>query len=154
MIDEPGNSVFQLHARLARDGFVLGYLSLCQLLLMNDSRFPWFILVPQRPGVSEIYQLAPADRQLLLEESCHLAACLAESFHADKINIGSLGNVVPQLHLHHVVRYHNDAAWPGPVWGYGEAVPYTDELLLATLRRVQGKLPGWVESTSVARGIV
>jgi diadenosine tetraphosphate (Ap4A) HIT family hydrolase len=118
----PGD--FNLDPRLARDTFCLGAFPLSLLLLMNDSTYPWLILVPQRPAIHEIYQLAPADQQQLLVESSHLAKVLAGLLHPDKLNIAALGNVVPQLHLHHVVRYRSDPAWPAPVWGKAPPVPY------------------------------
>ena len=117
---------FQLHAQLQQDTIKIAQFKLSQLLLMNDSQFPWFILVPERQDVSEIYQLSATDQQLLLQESCLLARFLADSYHADKMNIASIGNIVPQLHVHHIVRYNTDIAWPAPVWGKFPAVPYTE----------------------------
>ena len=115
-----------IHPQLQRDCFVLGQLSLSHLLLMNDSRYPWFILVPAVEGIQEIYQLTPTDQQQLLAESNWLAENLQKSFAADKINIAALGNVVPQLHVHHIVRYRTDDAWPAPVWGKYPAKAYND----------------------------
>lgn len=132
--------MFRLHEQLAQDCFELGTFPLCRLLLMNDSNYPWFILVPQRQGVSEIYQLSVADQQQLLRESSHLAKILAEVFAADKLNVAALGNVVPQLHVHHVVRYHGDAAWPAPVWGKVPMQPYTDAGVALVLERLRGVL--------------
>jgi len=106
-----------LHPKLAHDCFVVGRFSLSALLLMNDSRYPWFILVPQRQHVSEIHQLSEADQQQLMRESSLLATCIETEFKADKINVAALGNIVPQLHIHHIVRYRTDPAWPAPVWG-------------------------------------
>jgi diadenosine tetraphosphate (Ap4A) HIT family hydrolase len=123
--------MFSLDPRLQNDTFVLGRFPLSLLLLMNDCSYPWLILVPQRPEIREIYQLDPADQHQLLRESCHLAAALAEHYHPDKLNIAALGNVVPQLHLHHVVRYRNDPAWPAPVWGKNPPVAYTAAQLQA-----------------------
>ncbi len=91
---------------------------------MNDSRYPWCILVPQRSDMTEIFQLSEADQNQLNKESIYLSQKLAETFSADKMNIAALGNVVPQLHIHHVVRYKNDHTWPAPIWGVGEAVKY------------------------------
>lgn len=102
----------------------MGRFELCTLLLMDDARFPWFILVPRRPGVEEIFQLDAPDRERLLLESCTLGERLMGTFDADKLNVAALGNVVPQLHVHHVLRRHDDAEWPAPVWGRGTAVPY------------------------------
>ena len=122
LLIEPG--VFTLDPRLEQDTLCLGAFPLSLLLLMNDSTYPWLILVPQRPEIREIYQLDPADQQQLLVESSHLAEVLAGLLHPDKLNIAALGNVVPQLHLHHVVRYRSDPAWPAPVWGKAPPVSY------------------------------
>ncbi len=116
--------MFVLDPRLRNDTIALGYFPLSLLLLMNDRTYPWLILVPQREGVREIYELDALDQQQLLRESSHLAKILASLFHPDKLNIAALGNVVPQLHLHHVVRFRHDPAWPAPVWGKAPAVPY------------------------------
>jgi diadenosine tetraphosphate (Ap4A) HIT family hydrolase len=120
-------SNFQLHPQLQKDCFVLGQFELCQVLLMNDSQFPWFILVPQRENIREIYELTDAEQMMLIRESSYLAKKLAEIFNADKLNVAAIGNIVPQLHLHHVVRYENDKAWATPVWGKFAAVPYTEQ---------------------------
>ena len=112
--------------QLAKDGVVMGELPLSSLLLLNDSRYPWFVLVPRREEISEIYQLEEAEQQQLWRESSQLGRFLMASFNGDKLNIGALGNLVPQLHLHHIVRYRSDATWPGPVWGVGTAKPYSD----------------------------
>lgn len=115
---------FQLHPRLQQDCFSVGQLALSQLLMMNDSQYPWFILVPRRPEMTEIYQLAEADRQMLLTESCLLAEKLHAIYRPDKLNIATIGNLVPQLHMHHVVRYQADKAWPAPIWGKFPAQPF------------------------------
>jgi len=113
----------------------MGELALSRLLLLNDSRYPWFILVPRREGVSEIYQLSDEEQQQLLRESSRLGRFLMDSFGGDKLNIGALGNLVPQLHLHHIVRFRSDVTWPGPVWGVGKAEPYSEEALAALRER-------------------
>ena len=118
--------MFALHAQLEKDCDVLGQFALSHLLLMNDAQYPWFILVPARANISEIFQLSVADQQQLWRESTQLAAGLMQVFHGDKMNIAALGNVVPQLHVHHIVRYTTDAAWPAPVWGKLPAVAYAD----------------------------
>jgi len=115
-----------LHPQLEKDCFVIGRLPLCALLLMNDSNYPWFILVPQRQGISEIHQLSEADQQQLMRESSQLAAGIEKEFGADKINIAALGNMVSQLHIHHIVRYKSDPAWPAPVWGRFPAKAYDE----------------------------
>ena len=118
---------FSLDPRLAADTFSLGDLSLCRVLLMNDSRFPWLILVPRRADLSEIFDLAASERAVLIEEAARAAEKLKALAGADKINIGALGNAVAQLHVHLVARRAGDAAWPGPVWGAGQASPYEAE---------------------------
>ena len=116
-----------LHPQLKKDCFVIGRFPLSVLLLINDANYPWFILVPQREKITEIHQLTEEDQQQLMRESSMLAACIEKEFNADKINVAALGNMVPQLHIHHIVRYKSDPAWPAPVWGKLEAVPYLDE---------------------------
>ncbi len=118
---------FKLHPRLAADCQVVGDFPLCRLLLMNDAQYPWFILVPRRESVREIYELDETDQQQLLRESSRLSRALMRAFKGDKLNVAALGNVVPQLHVHHIVRCRNDPAWPAPVWGRHSARPYTDE---------------------------
>jgi len=126
----------ELHPRLAADCVQLGRFPLCHLLLLNDSSYPWFILVPDRDGIREIYQLNTADRQQLLDESCRLSEFLMSSFKGDKLNVAAIGNLVPQLHLHHVVRYASDRAWPLPVWGRFPAVAYTDAAVAGMSERI------------------
>jgi diadenosine tetraphosphate (Ap4A) HIT family hydrolase len=106
-----------LHPQLEQDCSVVGQFPLCVLLLLNDANYPWFILVPQREGITEIHQLSEEDQQQLMRESSMLAVCIEKEFKAEKINIAALGNMVPQLHIHHIVRYKSDLAWPAPVWG-------------------------------------
>lgn len=123
--------MFSLDARLAQDAHVIGDFPLCRLLLSNDTNYPWFILVPRRPDITEVFHLNDADRQVLWNETDRLAKLLHRGYGADKINIATLGNVVSQLHMHVIVRYRTDAAWPAPVWGKLPAVPYTEEQLAA-----------------------
>ena len=118
---------FQLDSRLAADTFLVGELTLCRVLLLNDSRFPWLILVPRRAGLSEIHHLSAPERMALIEETALASERLQLLTKAAKINIGALGNLVPQLHMHVVARRVGDAAWPGPVWGAGKAAPYDKE---------------------------
>lgn len=118
-----------IHPQLEQDSFILGKFPLCHLLLSKDSHYPWFILVPDRDNITEIYQLNEADRLQLMKESCQLSEALYTGFNAEKLNIAALGNVVPQLHIHHIVRYSNDPAWPAPVWGKLAAKPYNEDEL-------------------------
>jgi diadenosine tetraphosphate (Ap4A) HIT family hydrolase len=131
---------FQLHPRLQQDCIRIGRFDLCQLLMMNDSQYPWFILVPEIADLTELYQLDKAQRVLLMEESCYLAENLAELFNADKMNVANIGNMVSQLHIHHVVRYQTDIAWPAPVWGKFTAVPYTDQQITKQIKRIESGL--------------
>ena len=118
-------SSFTLHERLAADCTALGSLPLCQILPLNDKRYPWFILVPQRAEIREIYQLSADDQLQFWTESTHFGQAIMQRFDGDKLNIGALGNMVPQLHVHHIIRRKDDPAWPGAVWGGpGEAQPY------------------------------
>ncbi|GAB6139334.1 HIT domain-containing protein [Methylosoma difficile] len=118
----------------------MGRFKLCHLLLMNDNHYPWFILVPEIPDIREIYQLNHTQQQQLMTESCYLAEQLADLYQADKMNIAAIGNMVPQLHIHHIVRYQSDAAWPAPVWGKFAAVAYTEEEIAEQLGILRGRL--------------
>ena len=120
---------FELHSRLAEDAAFIADWTLCRVLLMNDARYPWLILVPRRANIVEIFDLAPEDRELLIAEVAFASERLKHFSHAAKINLGALGNLVPQLHVHVVARNPGDAAWPGPVWGHGRPVPYEAEAL-------------------------
>lgn len=136
-----------LDPRLAADCIRLGRFELCHLLLMNDSSYPWFILVPDRDNVREIIDLDAADRRQLLEESCRLSEFLVKTFNGDKLNVAAIGNLVPQLHLHHVVRFKSDRAWPAPVWSRFPAVAYgVSAVADIRLRLAAATLPGFVAS--------
>ncbi len=110
---------------------------------MDDANYPWFILVPDRANITEIFQLDEIEQQQLITESSLLSMTMASEFNADKINIAALGNLVPQLHIHHIVRYISDAAWPAPVWGKLPARPYVDDEANQIISRLR---PGLGES--------
>ena len=129
--------MFELHPQLAKDCELIGRFPLCHLLLMRDANYPWCILVPDRDSVREIYQLSTQDQQQFMHESSCLANYLQQAFNADKMNIAALGNVVPQLHIHHIVRYQNDPAWPAPVWGKLPAQPYSADALQLIIHKLQ-----------------
>lgn len=131
---------FQLHPRLQQDCIEIGALPLCRLLLMNDKQYPWYILVPEITGITEIHQLNDIDRHRLIDESCYLGENLARLYRAEKMNVAALGNLVPQLHLHHVVRYSTDRAWPAPVWGSGDAIPYSQSEILEIIALLRNNL--------------
>jgi len=122
-------SEFNLHPQLQNDCIELIEFSLCKLLLCNDSAYPWFILVPRVNNISETYQLNWQQQQQLLNESSLLAELLMQIFNGDKMNVAALGNVVQQLHVHHVVRYKSDVSWPKPMWGQQALTPYADDEL-------------------------
>lgn len=129
---------FKLHERLAADTIFVADWELSRVLLMNDARYPWLILVPRRDGLSELHDLTDSDAQTAAAEMRRASANLKTLTGAAKINIGALGNMVPQLHIHVIAREAGDAAWPGPVWGHGTGEPYTaqaQEARLATLRK-------------------
>ena len=133
-------TLFQLHPRLKQDCIAIGRFDLCQLLMMNDSQYPWFILVPEKADIKEIYQLSKQERHALTEESSYLAENLATLYKADKMNIAAIGNLVPQLHIHHVVRYQADKSWPAPIWGKFAAVPYTQQQITDNIDQVKEQL--------------
>ena len=130
----------EIHAQLRADCLQIGRFTLCHLLLSKDANYPWCILVPDREGISEIHQLSDADQRLLIQESSQLARGLEKVCSPDKLNIAALGNVVPQLHLHHIVRYRDDPAWPAPVWGRVAPRSYKEEELVVLLDRLGREL--------------
>jgi diadenosine tetraphosphate (Ap4A) HIT family hydrolase len=133
---------WQLHPQLAQDCFGIGELPLCRLLLMNDANYPWLILVPRRPDLTEITELAPGDRSELMAEMVEVAAEVKSLTGCHKLNVAALGNAVPQLHIHVVARFRTDPAWPKPVWGQVPARPYTEakrDRMVEALRRALGR---------------
>jgi diadenosine tetraphosphate (Ap4A) HIT family hydrolase len=133
-------SEFELDGRIARDSDLIATLDLCQLRIQNDSRWPWLVMVPQQADMTEIFELPEADQALLSAEVNHVAAVLKEITGATKINVGALGNIVRQLHVHVIARFEGDANWPGPIWGYGSAEPYDGEKMQALMNRLMEKL--------------
>lgn len=133
--------MFDLHPRLAGDCALVTDLALAKVLLMKDQRYPWLILVPGRPGLKEIHELDREAQGLLMADITKASRVLDALYRPDKINIGALGNLVAQLHIHVVAREIGDPAWPGPVWGVGEALPYDEDALevrLGELRHAFG----------------
>jgi len=137
---EPTAEKFTLHPQLVNDCFELAELPLCKLLLCNDSAYPWFILVPKVNDITDIYQLDWQQQQQLLNESSLLSELVMQVFVGDKMNVAALGNVVEQLHVHHVVRFKNDVSWPKPIWGQQPLTPYTEMELAALKEKVLPKL--------------
>ncbi len=132
--------MIELHPQLKKDCIVLGEFTLCSLLLLNDSNYPWFILLPNRADTSEIHQLSTEDQQQLIVESTFFSLALEQIFQPDKLNIAVLGNVVPQLHLHHIARFTDDSCWPAPVWGAVTPVSYKPEQVI----NIKNQLFNWL----------
>ncbi|WP_290518426.1 HIT family protein [Alcanivorax sp.] len=131
-----------LHPRLAADARALGETELCWLRWMNDQRFAWIIVVPKRDGLREWHHLPVDEQQALLAQVNALAGQLEQVTGADKINIGALGNMVPQLHVHIIARFADDPCWPGPVWGQGQPEPWPDD-----------QEPDWIAQLGLAGGV-
>jgi diadenosine tetraphosphate (Ap4A) HIT family hydrolase len=119
------SDTFKLHELLQRDAIELLALPLSTLLLMNDSNYPWFVLVPRVDNIQDIYQLDWEQQQQFLNESSMLSEILMQLFKGTKMNVAALGNVCPQLHVHHIVRFEEDISWPKPVWGQVPMKAYT-----------------------------
>ena len=131
---------FTLHPRLAADTTVVGDLPLCQVLLSKEALGPWLILVPRKADLREIHHLPEAEQLQLIKESCAVAAVLEKDYQADKINVGALGNLVPQLHVHHIARFETDVAWPGPIWGNTDGTQRDEALQLALTEELRAEL--------------
>lgn len=128
--------MFEFDSRLLNDCEVLGRFKLCHVLLMRDANYPWCVLVPDRENKVEVFDLDIEDQNQLQLESNALLKFLKDEFNADKMNVAALGNVVSQLHVHHIVRYQKDIAWPKPVWGVFPAKAYSDEALNLLITRL------------------
>jgi diadenosine tetraphosphate (Ap4A) HIT family hydrolase len=133
---------FALDPRLAADTHAIGALPFSDLLLMDDARFPWVILLPRIAGARELIDLDEGDQRLLLGEIDRVARALESLFNPDKLNIAALGNVVPQLHVHVIARFTSDAAWPNPVWGRGERIAYGERERAARIAALRTALGG------------
>lgn len=134
--------MFSLDQRLREDCYVVGRFSLSLLLLSRDANYPWCILVPERENTYELYHLSEEDQKQLIHESSRLAEVMDSVFDADKMNIATLGNVVPQLHLHHIARFKDDPAWPGPVWGKVPSKAYQPDVLETRIEKLANALAG------------
>lgn len=131
---------FILHPQLAKDTTVIGHFPLCIALLHKDNAVPWVILVPKRNELKELHHLPMNEQQQFLVESQTINQTLEVLFTPDKINLGALGNMVPQLHIHHIARFISDVAWPGPVWGNTQGEFRSDDEQLSLLKQLQTKL--------------
>ena len=133
-------SEFLLNETLTGDTVPVASWPLCRVLLMNDSRYPWLILAPAQPNIKEIYELSLGDQSQLMSELCRASLALSNLLSPDKINMGALGNIVPQLHIHVIARFRADAAWPNAVWGSHPPMPYKPQKLKETLKIFQKAL--------------
>lgn len=134
------NTQWHLHAQLAEDSHPLASFELSELRLMDDSNYPWLLLVPRVAGARELIDLPDDQRLRLMQEIDHSARVLKRVHAPHKLNVAALGNVVEQLHIHVIARFKGDPAWPAPVWGRVNARPYTPEQLADTVRQLQGAL--------------
>jgi diadenosine tetraphosphate (Ap4A) HIT family hydrolase len=128
-------STFQLDSRLEADTIPIGDLALSSVLLLNDARFPWFVLVPRIADVSELTDLSDEQAAQLMQETRIAIRVMMTLSKPDKVNVGALGNIVTQLHVHVIGRFRSDPAWPGPVWGNGTRTPYPDHAATALIER-------------------
>ncbi|PSU27513.1 HIT family protein [Photobacterium phosphoreum] len=140
---------FTLHPRLMADTTVLGDLPLSQVLLVKEALGPWLILVPRYDALREIHHLSEQDQQQLMRESSAVAALLEQDYQAEKINIGALGNLVPQLHIHHIARFSNDIAWPGPIWGNTKGIQRNEEVQHALAEELRQELSNIAGFTAI-----
>lgn len=131
---------FELHPKLKEDTLLVTELNFSLLLLMNDQRFPWLVLVPKKAGLTELYSLSQNELSLLSMEIKIVSLMLHRIYHPDKLNIASIGNIVSQLHVHIVGRYHQDSVWPQAVFGQGKAIPYPPEKLTGLIEELKESL--------------
>ncbi|MCG9682862.1 HIT domain-containing protein [Vibrio sp. Isolate23] len=131
---------FELHPQLTKDTSVIGHFPLTIALLHKDNAVPWVILVPKRANLKELHHLPMQDQQQFLLESQAVSQALEATFRPDKLNLGALGNMVPQLHIHHIARFKDDIAWPGPIWGNTNGVFRSEEEQQTMLSRIQNVL--------------
>ncbi|WP_144393111.1 HIT family protein [Pleionea sediminis] len=131
---------FILDERLDADCHLVADLSLSRLLLMNDNQYPWLILVPRVNEVQEMYELSTEDQKLLWTEIADVSRLLKKLYQPTKINIGALGNIVRQLHVHVIARYETDKSWPGPVWGAHPPQNYLNEECMSTIEKIRKEL--------------
>lgn len=132
--------MFEMNGALRDDTKPIVVWKLCEVRLMNDRQYPWLVLVPQRDGLRDLYQLSDADKPLAMGEIDRATRALVDIYKPDKMNVASLGNVVPQLHIHVIARFKTDIAWPRPVWGVRPMVPYEDGELRETVARLKAAL--------------
>ncbi len=131
---------WSLHPEFERDTWPLANWPLCRVLLMNDSNYPWLVLVPRIEGLRDLHDVPPAHHAALMSEIGRASRALKRLFNAHKLNVAALGNAVPQLHVHVIARQTSDPAWPRPVWGVRPVVPYDPARLERTVDALQSML--------------
>ena len=128
---------FVLDDRISEDSVRIGRLDLCEVRLHRDARYPWVLLVPRRAQIREIHELSQDEQTMLIQESSSVSRAMQHLLEADKMNVAALGNMVPQLHVHHIARFENDDAWPGAIWGAHPALEYSRADLAARISTLQ-----------------
>nr|WP_241664379.1 HIT domain-containing protein [Ningiella ruwaisensis] len=134
---------FKLAPQLEKDSIFVCALSLSQVRLINDANYPWYLLVPQINGLKEMHDLSEDLQQMLTIESRRLSQSMATIYQYDKLNVAAIGNVVSQLHVHHIARFTSDIAWPSPVWGYAKAKTYDEQSLNQKIEKMRSVLAGF-----------
>lgn len=140
---------FVLHSQLAKDSQLVTELDLCSVRLINDANYPWLILVPRLADMADVIDLSANQQQTLWQESALVSRVLKHLFTPDKLNIAALGNMVPQLHLHHIVRYQNDVSWPKPIWGQVPAKAYSEVQLVERIELIKNKIEAWSDNDNI-----
>jgi len=129
-----------LHPQLQADSVPVIMLELCEVRLQTDANFPWLVLVPQRGGAREIHLLSEDDQQTLMREISFVSSRFEALMGAEKMNVATLGNMVPQLHIHIIARFKGDLAWPGPIWGIVPRKAYERQALKQLMEKLKAVL--------------
>ncbi len=141
---------FEVDSRILTSSFWLAEWSLSSVYLKNDANFPWLILVPREENIQEIYQLSEAKRHALMDEIAALSRIMENFFKPDKLNVGALGNIVAQLHVHVVARFKTDKMWPDGIWQPKlKAVPYGEGKLADLVSALRKEIVGWVNDPTI-----
>ena len=139
---------FKLHPQLAADSIIIGQFDISLLLMIKDAAYPWFVLVRQIVDIKDAYQMSEVEHIQVLRESRALCTALMAGFKGEKMNIAALGNMVPQLHIHHIVRSENDAAWPAPIWGHQALTPLSAQQVKTRIKLLKQNRPDGLEFTA------
>ena len=118
-----------------KDSYYINRLKLCTIRLINNSKFPWIILIPNRKNKTDITDLNSKDQILLIKEIVHCSKLMKKIFKTSKLNVEKIGNKVPQLHIHIIARFKKDSSWPLSVWVV-KGKPYTKKALSETISKI------------------